>query len=400
MAWYNEPIGDLFRGTEKANPVQSIIAQDEGKQIGSRELPFKYTFYYENLEIVNRAVNLIVDDVSEIPVKVGEPTSKRVVTATRKVTIERLLNQRPNSFQDVSTFKRNLVIDFLMDGNIFIYFDGAELFHLPANKMEIIPDEINYIKQYRYDNRKDFRPEEIIHIKENSFNSIYRGVPRLKPASRTMKLLYDMRQFQDNFFKNGAIPGLIIKTPNTLSEKVKERTILNWKNRFNPTSGGYSPMILDGGTELEPLIEIDFKKIGFQESVIANEKIILEALGVPHILFEGGNNANIRPNHRLYYLETVLPIVVKINSAYERFFGFEITEDVKDVPALQPELKEQAAFYSTLVNSGILTPNEGRVGVGLEPLEDQDMDEVRIPANIAGSAADPSQGGRPEDDNE
>jgi|SaaInlStandDraft_2_1057019.scaffolds.fasta_scaffold04859_6 HK97 family phage portal protein len=425
MAWYNEDIFKIFSSEqeqEKANPAQPLISDDEGKNIPTREQPFKYTFYYENLEIVNRAVNLIVDDVSQISFKVGILDAgasdsakameekealdksvnslyrnKKVAIGTRKATVLRLLNERPNSFQDISTFRRNLIIDYLMDGNIFIYFDGAELFQLPANKVEIIPDKISYITKYVYDNRTDFFPNEIIHIKENSFNSIYRGVPRLKPATRTMKLLYDMRKFQDNFFKNSAIPGLVIKTPNTLSEKIKERTIRNWVSRYNPTSGGYTPMILDGGTELDKLVDIDFKKIGFQESVTANERIILEALGVPHVLFEGGNNANIRPNHRLYYLETVLPIVIKIREAYSRFFGFTVMEDVSNVPALQPELKEQAAFYSTLVNGGILTGNEGRIGVGLEPLDDEAMNQIRVPANIAGSAVDPSQGGRPEE---
>ena len=50
-------------------------------------------------------------------------------------------------------------------------------------------------------------------------------------------------------------------------------------------------------------------------------------MGVPPILMDSGNNANIRPNHRLYYLETILPIVRKINFAFERFFGFTIKED-------------------------------------------------------------------------
>ena len=45
-------------------------------------------------------------------------------------------------------------------------------------------------------------------------------------------------------------------------------------------------------------------------------------MGVPPILLDGGNNANIRPNHRLYYLETVLPIVRKMAYAFERYFGF------------------------------------------------------------------------------
>lgn len=397
MAWWNS----IFKSEEeKLNTSQPLIALTEGRNVDTREKTLNYVFFYEHLEVVNRAVNMIVDDVAQIPTIVLDEKVKdfkRVTTGVRRATVEKLLNKQPNRFQDVNTFKRNLIIDYLIDGNIFIYWDGQELFHLPSSKTAILPDEKNYIKGYVYDNRIDYSPDEIIHVKENSFHSIYRGVPRLKPAERTMKLLYDMRQFQDQFFKNGAIPGLVLKVPYTLSERNKERTIENWMAKYNPKTGGFRPMILDGGAELKAIHDIDFKKIGFQESMIDNEKIILEALGVPQILFIGGNNANIRPNHRLFYLETILPIVRKLNYALERFFGFSLTEDISNIPALQPELKEQASFYSTLVNGGILTPNEGRVGVGVQALEDQDMDTIRIPANIAGSAVNPSEGGKPEE---
>ena len=57
-------------------------------------------------------------------------------------------------------------------------------------------------------------------------------------------------------------------------------------------------------------------------------------------MLDSGNNANIRPNMRLYYLETILPIVRKINFALERFFGFELSEDITNIPALQPETYE------------------------------------------------------------
>ena len=80
------------------------------------------------------------------------------------------------------------------------------------------------------------------------------------------------------------------------------------------------------------------------------------------------------------------------------FFGFEIFEDVAGIPALQPELRDEAAYYSTLVNGGIITPNEARKGMGMDPLA-TDGDEIRIPQNIAGSAANPSTGGRPAGDN-
>ena len=393
MAWYDFLLGR----TEKENPAQYVIAREEGLTIDSRENVLNYRNAYETLEIVNRAVNMIVDDASEIPFDVGEkiqgitPIKKEL----RRTRVDLLLNKEPNPFQDVSTFKRNLLIDLMIDGNIFVYFDGAHLYHLPADHMTIYSDDNTYVEKYTYDHSIDYKPSEIIHIKENSFNSIYRGVPRLKPALRTMQLLSSMRKFQDNFFKNGAIPGLVLKSPNTLSEKIKERMLQAWVARYNPQSGGRRPLFLDGGLEVEDLTEINFKELDFQEGIASNEKIILKALGVPPILMDSGNNANLRPNHRLYYLETILPIINKIAYAFERYFGFKLDENVSGIPALQPELRDQASYYATLVNTGIMTPNEAREALRLEQIEG--FDTPRVPANIAGSASNPEEGGRPQE---
>ena len=393
MAWYDRFLG--IEREEKLNPAQYVISRNEGTTVDSREIITNYRNAYEQLEIVNRAVNMIVDDVSEIPFSVGEKIvgTSNILKNIRRSKVDLLLNVEPNPFQDVSAFKRNLIIDLLIDGNIFIYFDGAHLYHLPADRVTIHTDDNTYIEKYSYDNSIDYSPNEIIHVKENSFNSIYRGVPRLKPAYRTMQLLASMRDFQDNFFKNGAVPGLVLKSPNTLSEKIKERMLQAWVARYNPKSGGRRPLFLDGGLEVENLTEINFKELDFQEGIKSNERIILEAMGIPPILLDGGNNANIRPNHRLYYLETILPIVKKLGFALERFFGFSLAEDVTGIPALQPELRDQAAYYATLVNTGILSANEAREAIGKEPVEG--FDEPRVPANIAGSAANPEQGGRP-----
>ena len=395
MAWYDRFLGR--DSEEKLNPSQYVISRNEGMTVESREVVTNYRNAYEQLEIVNRAVNMIVDDVAEIPFAVGEKVlgATNIVKNIRKSKVDLLLNKEPNPFQDVSSFKRNLIIDLLIDGNIFIYFDGAHLYHLPADKVTIHTDDKTYIERFSYDNSIDYSPNEIIHIKENSFNSIYRGVPRLKPAFRTMQLLGSMRDFQDNFFKNGAVPGLVLKSPNTLSEKIKERMLQAWVARYNPKSGGRRPLFLDGGLEVENLTEINFKELDFQEGIKSNERIILEAMGIPPILLDGGNNANIRPNHRLYYLETVLPIVKKVSYALERFFGFSLNEDVTGIPALQPELRDQAAYYATLVNTGILSANEAREALGKEPVAG--FDEPRVPANIAGSATNPEQGGRPQE---
>ena len=395
MAWYDRFIGRQTE--EKANPAQYVISRDQGTTIQSVEVVHNYRSAYEQLEIVNRAVNMIVDDAAEIPFDVGEKIvgTNPIVKNIRRSRVDLLLNTEPNPFQDVSTFKRNLLIDLLIDGNIFVYFDGAHLYHLPAEHVTIHSDEDKYVEKYSYDNTIDYSPNEIIHIKENSFKSIYRGIPRLKPAFRTMQLLGSMRRFQDNFFKNGAVPGLVLKSPNTLSEKIKERMLQAWIARYNPQSGGRRPLFLDGGLEVENLTEVSFKDLDFQEGIAANEKIILKALGIPPILMDSGNNANLRPNHRLFYLETILPITNKIAYAFERFFGFKLDENVSGIPALQPELRDQAGYYATLVNTGIMTPNEAREALRLETIPG--FDTPRVPANIAGSASNPEEGGRPEE---
>jgi len=401
MAWYDFILGrNAESDEEKLNPSQYVIARNEGFNIESRENVLSYRNAYEQLEVVHRAVNMIVDACSDIPFLVQDqiPGSSPVYRNIRRTRVDLLLNKEPNPFQDISTFRRNLLIDLLIDGNIFVYFDGQHMYHLPAEKIDIETDETTYINKFVYDNSIEYTTSEIIHIKENSFHSIYRGVPRLKPAHRTMQLLVNMRNFQDNFFKNGAVPGLVLKSPNTLSEKIKDRMLQAWVARYNPSTGGRRPLFLDGGLEVDNLTEVNFKELDFQEAIRSNEKIILEALGVPPILMDSGNNANIRPNQRLYYLETILPIVKKIMKAYERFFGFKLVEDVTGVPALQPELRDQASYYASLVNTGIMTPNEARESLNLETVEG--FDTPRIPANIAGSAANPEEGGRPAEDEE
>ena len=395
MAWYDRFLG-IDRG-EKDNPAQYVIARNEVLTIDSIEHQISYRNAYETIEIVNRAVNMVVDDTAEVPFDIGDKIigTSPIVKNIRRSRVDLLLNSEPNPFQDVSTFKRNLIIDLLIDGNIFVYFDGAHLYHLPAEHVTIYSDDKQYVEKYTYDNSIDYKPSEIIHIKENSFRSIYRGVPRLKPALRTMQLMGSMRRFQDNFFKNGAVPGLVLKSPNTLSEKIKERMLQAWVARYNPQSGGRRPLFLDGGLTVENLTEVNFKDLDFQEAIASNEKIILKAIGVPPILMDSGNNANLRPNHRLYYLETILPIINKIAYAFERYFGFKLDENVSGIPALQPELRDQAGYYATLVNTGIMTPNEAREALRLETIEG--FDTPRVPANIAGSATNPEEGGRPEE---
>ena len=69
MAWYDRLLGRTEEVEEKLNPAQQYY---DHQTAPSREFTLKYEKAYEDIEIVNRGVNLIVDDASEIKTTVGE----------------------------------------------------------------------------------------------------------------------------------------------------------------------------------------------------------------------------------------------------------------------------------------------------------------------------------------
>lgn len=378
--------------SEKMNPAQNRIAQEAGTQVGT-DAKLTYFQSFKKLESVNRSVSLLVNASASLDYDIKDKVHDGIVQGIRQKTLNTLLNFRPNPYQSAQEFRSSLFTDYVLEGNAFVHFDGVFMYHLPADKVEILTDTKTFISGFRYNGMVDFKESEVFYFRDLSSDSIYRGSSRLESADRSIKLLYSMQQFQENFFDNGAVFGLVLTTDNTLSQVAKEKTIAYWLQKYNVKNGGKKPVILDSGLKPHQLAETNFKDMDFDTSIKTHGEKIMQAVGVPPILLQGGNNANIAPNLRLFYLETVLPINRKFISAVERYFGYDVEAITSSVSALQPELKDIAAYHSTLVNAGIISANEARTELRYEAKAGND--DLRIPANIAGSAANPSTGGRP-----
>lgn len=384
---------------EKLNPVQPIIAMDEGSTVSSTQnREHTLSNAYDMVETVNRCVNLIVDNAAMVNYDVADQLPfTGLATGLRGKTLKNLLSHRPNPYMDINTFRRLIFMDFMMDGNAFIHFDGSSLYHLPAAQMEVIPDARHYINSFKYNGQTTFQANEIIFIKDNSFRSDFRGDSRINSALDSILSRESMLEFQKSFFQNGAVMGLIIETDEVLNKKLKDRQEKEWMAKYNPKSGSGRPLILDAGLKVKSTSSSNFREMAFTESVNTLEEKICVALGVPPILLNSGNNANIKPNLELMFYTTILPMLRKFESAFEYFFAYDIELSTHRVPALKPDQKEQSERLSALVNNGIITGNEARVILRLEELDDSNMKTIRIPANVAGSATGVTgqEGGKP-----
>ena len=392
MAWYTGILNKL-------NPAQPYIVEDQGSDFGSNIVAYTYQQAYDKIEAVNRGCNFLTDSAADIPVDVGKRLNNTTMNTTavklRKTKLDKLINYSPNPYISADEFKRNVFLDLILDGNAFIYFDGAFLYNLPANNVIVHSDKKTFVRGYTYSG-KSFKSEEIIHIRDNSSSNIFRGTSRLKSAGDSITILQHMISYQTNFFKNNAIPGIVLSTPNTMSSKLKARRIKEWRVDYAISGGGArSPMILDGDFKLDNLTKSTYSDLDFEAGVTTKEEKILKAIGVPPILLDTGNNANVTPNLKLFYLTTVLPLVNKYISSLERYFGYDLKAVTQDIQALRPELKDQASYLTALTNAGIMKREEAREKIRLPASGDPEADKLIVPANVAGSAVNPAQGGKP-----
>lgn len=408
MVWSQKALQGLSRISRNILGTKDMPLSSDGDMGMSHEVRHGDTFNcynaYALFEVVNRGVNVITDSLASIPIDIGERRKGYTPVNMsdrnlQKQALFNLLNVAPNPDQDKVEFFSLITTDYLLTGTILIYFDGKYLYRLPPTEVEIVPGKTRLIEKYVYKpngTHIEFAPEEIIRIKENSANNPYIGTSRLSSALTTLGIMDKMNTFQVNYFKNGTVLGVVIVSKNILGEKTKEKIKNNMRQNYNPTNGAKSPIVLDGDIDIKNLNQQTYKELDFDGAYKEREYKVLEALGVPPILIDSGNNANIAPNLKMFYLVTVMPILNKILAAFERYFGFDLKAAIGEVPAMLPDLRERGAYLTSLVNSGILTRNEAREEIRYSASEDEIAGKLILPANVAGSNNDPNVGGRPQ----
>lgn len=387
---------------EKINPAQSVIHSDSNTGGETSERNNTVVDSYKKLAIVRRGVDLITNAVSELDFEVISTLNIQPKQQIRVNKLNKLLNIKPNPYQNIDVFRRKLVLDYLLEGNVFIYYDGSALYHLPAYEVKVVPDPDLYIEKYIFQDQINFFPDEIIQISDNSFQSgrveMYRGSSRLNPALDDINLLTYIQDFRVKYFKNGTIPGLILSSEAVLSPKMKKRMQDELRAQYGATkANSRQPMIIDGGMKLDKLLNAEGDTLDFENSVVSIEDRVLGVLGVPRTMLQSQNNVQQREAQVQFYYNTVLPMASSILKGIGEFFNYKLKTDIHSIPALQLSNKEKAGYLSGLVNTGVITPNEARTRLGFEESKEEEMNSIRVPANITGSATNPQEGGRPEE---
>ncbi len=361
---------------------------------------------YMKNSIVYRCVNEIAKGASAVPfmVKAGD----QVLDSHPIVT----LLSRPNPLQSHSEFFNSIFGFLLLSGNAYLLKVGSEvgapkeLHLLRPDRIQIkggsnpIPDRYDYVVggrvQASYDVDETSGFSEVKHIKLfNPLDDFY-GLSPMSAAAIEVDQHNMAGKHNINLLSNGARPsGAVIFKPQddagvsvNLTESQRQQLLTDLNNRFSGTSNAGRPLLLEG--------DFDWKEMGLspKDMDFLNLKHmaatdIAMCFGVPSQLVgvpDAQTYANVAEARLALYEETIIPHLRKIESDLNEWlvpmYGDDLTlkYDIDSIPAITERRRMITDNILRAVNEGVLTRNEARERLNLEPISGGD--EVYIPSNL------------------
>ena len=348
--------------------------------------------------VVYRCVNEISKGASAVPfiLKFGD-------NIVEQHPLIDLLN-RPNPLQSYSEFFNSLYGYLLLSGNSYVLKVGPdngppnELHQLRPDRLTIkgggnpIPDRYEYTiggkVQAIYQVDQDTGDSDLKHIKLWNPLDDYYGCSPLAAAAVEVDQHNMSSKHNVNLLSNGARPsGAVIFKPKddqgfpvNLTESQRQQLLTDLNNRFSGTNNAGRPLLLEGDFDWKEM-GLSPKDMDFLNLKHLSATDIAMCFGVPSQLVgvpDAQTYANVAEARLALYEETIIPYLRKISSDLNEWlvpmFGENLTLefDIDAIPALSERRRRLYENVTSAVREGIMTRNEARERIGLDPVEGAD----------------------------
>ena len=379
--------------------------------VGSNE-PKSYKYqdlakegYLQNA-IVYRCVNEIAKGASAVPfiLKSGDQIIEQHPLLD--------LLARPNPLQSYTEFFSSLYSYVLLSGNAYVLKVGndggapRELHQLRPDRIEIkgggnpIPEKYEYVingrlqDTYYVDQENGF--SELKHVKLWNPLDDYYGCSPLSAASMQVDQHNMASKHNVNLLNNGARPsGAVVFKPKdesgfavNLSESQRQQLLTDLNNRFSGSANAGRPMLLEGDFDWKEM-GLSPKDMDFLNLKHMSATNIAMCFGVPSQLVgvpDAQTYSNVSEARLALYEETIIPYLRKIESDLNEWLvpmygdNYYLEFDIDSIPALSERRRKIYENVTTAVREGVMTRNEAREKIGLEPIDG--ADGLYISANL------------------
>lgn len=216
------------------------------------------------------------------------------------------------------------------------------------------------------------------------YNPIHleRGLSKMEAIRQTIFDEDASRRSQNQMWRNGARPNLVLTTPNRLSEVGAKRLKQAMEDAHAGSSNAGQTLVLEDGVEAKA-----FQVTAVDLQMIENRKMNREEIAAVYDIaptligiLEHATFSNITEQMRGFYRDTMAPVIEYIQSVMNTYVGSYWARNNKmkfatdEVIRGDFEMRMKAAHDG--VSIALLTPNEGRSLLGYNRIDDPKADEL------------------------
>lgn len=372
-----------FWQSEKRNVAQEIPQENQfGMGLGMMNLQLSDQIPAVSLSAVFAAIEIISNSLAELPLNVK----------TRQDNKSTLVKNHPlyhifdNCIMTKYMMIKMLVTDMLLYGNGVAYIERAtdgtptNLVYCPHGTYSIIYNEQSRSLYYLIPSLRTGRiePIDVVHILKNSLNGVEgRGI--LFYANHTLKLTSSTEKAAQDYFSSGMhVSGILrqvdVHTP--LNDKQRNSIRESWRQGHSKNGTGIC--VIEGGLEYQP-VSSNSKDAQLLESRLFNLQDVARFFNINPVLLgdlSHSSYSTIEASLLEFVTHTLYPYITLIENELKRKLIKPSEKNLYiDLDAgfiLKSDKTSQANYLNTLKQAGIITTNEAREQLGLNPVEGGD----------------------------
>ena len=337
-------------------------------------------------DVVKIAIDRIASQCAKLKPRHIKTENNRTVT-DKLGKLSFILKHKPNEVMTPYQFIYKVITKLFIDDNAFVYpmFENGELIGIyPINPIVVEPivDNLNnYYLRFQFENQDSFTLpyENVIHLKRFYHdNDIFGGSGHRGDQEALLKAINineNVLQGLDNALRSSMQIKGLLKMNAMLSESDKKKQVNSFNDilRESVKVKGSSIIPIDLKSEYIPL-SVDPKLIDTDTLEFLNDKI-LNYFGVSSPIFSSNYSED---EFNSFYEQTIETLAIQLSEAFS--LGLLTDNEIK--------AGEQIVFYSErlqyaswntkvtaiekLMGLGIMSLNESRALLGLEPVENGD----------------------------
>ena len=380
MAWYD----NLF-GT-KAAPVslpldspqlaQYLTSQNVAGQVVNKEQAMRLSTVYACVKILSETVSTLPCHLYR---QVGD--SKEMHSGA---PLHDLMLRNPNEFMTAPEFYSYIMTCLLLQGNFFGYINRTssgrvvEILPLQPENVTIRQDQqFNVIYEVQFANgKKDILDQnQILHIKNMTLDGV-NGLSPIRYNSEALGSAIAARDYASNVFGNDATPRGILATDGMLSDDAYQNIRESWQASHQGVSNAHRIAILEQGLKFTPLSMSPADVQLLDSRKYSRTEVCAMFRVPPHMVadLDRATFSNIEHQDLQFYKSTILPYLTSIEARLNKSLLGVNTQHFKfDVGGLlRSDLTTRVNSYKELIACGVMSPNEARERLDMNPRDGGD----------------------------